>query len=241
MNFFIIPGNPPAAYFYELWKQEILEKFPQAQVHVSRYPELHFNHDSTSVIDSVANTHLSQLESFYEKAKGPITIVGHSLGGYFSMRLAEKIDETIIKHIVLIHPFLRSPTLKGKNILRVMSFFHEKQFIHRFTVKNRKYLERLSKDLPHVTDAELITCFQLAGHEHWLIAPDNSPLKVPSKWQKKASLFYTDNDTWCSPQVIASLKNQIATHKRHEPHGFVTERRHRDSLFEQIQTIASID
>ena len=44
MNYFIIPGNPPALYFYQEWQKEIKAWQPQAHVFVSEYPLLSTRH-----------------------------------------------------------------------------------------------------------------------------------------------------------------------------------------------------
>lgn len=237
MNYFLIPGNPPAAYFYELWNKEIVAIQAGAKAVVSHYPRLQTTSDSEEAMAKVLKAHREQLLSFHKKAAGPITIIGHSLGGHFALKLLHELHDEIdgpIQKVILLHPFLRKPETNGQIILKAVAKFYERERLQRLIIKNRRYLEYLSDELPFVTDEEIEKSFHLAHHESCIIATDSSPLIISQELRAKVSVFYRPKDIWCSPEVIANLKGQVPLFECTEPHSFVTKERHRRSLFAKI-------
>ena len=233
MNFFIIPGNPPAIHFYELWRKEIEQQLPGAIGFSSDYPMLQSTSDSALFMNQVSSHHQKNFENFCSRVSGPVTILGHSLGAYFSLKLLNECDSKI-ENVILIHPFLRTPTERGKIILKTVSTFDRFSLLKNLILKQKRGLQYLAKDLMHVTEDELMKTFPIATHEWNIVGKDNSPLKIPSHHQKKISLYHTEMDTWCSPQVIQELKEQVQVYSCLEPHDFITQESYRLSLLKKI-------
>ncbi len=236
MNYLLIPGNPPAVYFYQLWQREILQQQANSQVKVSPYPQLSPMADSARAMGIVTAAHAQQLEQFYFDTKQPITIIGHSLGGYFALKLLEQQSD-LIEKVILIHPFLRKPDLRGQIILKTAKSFYHSKNLQRLVLKSRKWIEYLSSDLPLVSNEELLNSFQLVQHENAVIASDDSSVYIDPKFRDKVQVFYTQQDSWCQPKVVTELQAQAAVICCAEPHGFITEEKHRRSLFKKIQAI----
>jgi len=97
MKFFLIPGNPPATYFYEQWGNEIKALQGDANVCVSHYPDLKHGTNSLDSMAEVMEFHFKQLEKFCDQVQVPVVIIGHSLGGYFALKLLEEAPEQIQK------------------------------------------------------------------------------------------------------------------------------------------------
>jgi predicted alpha/beta hydrolase family esterase len=234
MNYFIIPGNPPAVHFYQLWGEEIIAKVPTAKVRVSHYPKLAKNSNSENAMNDVVLAHLEQLVDFYNQTKSPISIIGHSLGGNIGLRLLHKDQNEMVKEAILIHPFLKRPSKLGQLILKAASSFYERDALKARLIRNRRFLEYLSSDLPHVTDEEMEKAFHLAKHESIVIATDSNPLHIHPEKRDKVSVFYKRNDPWCTAEVIAELREQVKLFECPEPHNFVTSKLHRHSLLDKI-------
>ncbi len=234
MNYFIVPGNPPAVHFYKLWAEEIISEHPSAVVTVSRYPALLPSNDSVSAMNTILDSHLSQLQAFQEKVKSPVTLIGHSLGGYFALELHKQAPPEWISRSILLHPFLGPPTLRGKLILKLVKLPTHSKKIQSAIVKIRKKLELISSDLAHLTDEEILKTFQLAKHEERVIGKRESPVDIPLDIRAKINAYYTKNDTWCSPDLINNLKAQIEVNECHEPHDFITNENHRKNLFRKM-------
>jgi esterase/lipase len=236
MNYFIIPGNPPAVHFYEQWGKEIIAKEPTAKVRVSHYPRLAKNPNSESAMKEVLTAHREQLIAFYNETNSPISIIGHSLGGNIGLKILHEDMNEVIKKVILLHPFLRSPEKNGHLILKAAAFFYGKETLQSALIKNRKFLEYLSKDLPHVTNEEIEKSFHLAKHESITIATDRSPINIHQEKRDKVSVFYSLKDTWCTVGVIKELREQVKLFECSEPHDFITSQLHRQSLFAKILT-----
>lgn len=237
MNYFIIPGNPPAVHFYEQWGKEIIAKVPAAKVRVSHYPKLVKNLNSEKAMNDVVAAHLEQLMEFYNETNSPISILGHSLGGNISLRILNEDMNEVVKKAILIQPFLRSPGMLGQLILKAAAAIADREAIQAGLIKHRKFLEYLSRDLPHVTDEEIENCFHLVKHESKLIASDRSPIHIHHEKRDKVSVFYNRKDMWCSGGVIKDLREKVKLFECSEPHTFVTSGLHRRSLFDKILAV----
>lgn len=233
MNYFLIPGNPPATHFYKLWGEEIRSLSPQAMVKVCHYPTLARTHDSATFMADVLAYHRQQLTRFYEECRGPITLLGHSLGGYFSLKLLEESVD-IINQTILLHPFLRMPQKKGQFILKMAGALQGQDGFQTALIKNRRLLEMLFNDLSFITEVEIKNTFQIAKHEWNIIGTDQSPPFIQHEHREKVQIFYHPRDIWCSPSVVKSLRDQVSLLPCTEPHGFITSQKHRETLLRKI-------
>ncbi len=239
MNYFIIPGNPPAIHFYELWKNEIETTFPKANVKICHYPLLAKSSDSQLYFQWVFSSHLQQLIEFHQTSRDPITIIGHSIGAYFALKLLEEFENEI-KDVILLYPFLRQPGLKGKLVLNMGKVIHSSNILQRFVIKNRKFLDFFSKDLSLVTNDELEKTFHIAKHEWNVVGLDDSPLLFKEEHRHKLRIYHHPRDTWCSSSFISTLREQVSLIECGEEHGFITNEKQRQSLLAKL-VLGSID
>jgi pimeloyl-ACP methyl ester carboxylesterase len=233
MNYLLISGNPPATYFYERWREEIMVLQPGSKALVSPYPVLSRMADSSKAMDKILATHLDQLDDFSEKSGAPITLIGHSLGGHFAMRLLEKASDKIQK-VILIHPTLREPRLRGRIILRTLTAFYPSDHLQKLFLRLRNQLEFFSDELSFLTDEEILKTFHLIRHEDATVARDRSPLVLAPQDCSKVVVFYNRSDIWTHPKVVDALKSQVPIFECLEPHDFITQEIHRRSLFAKI-------
>ena len=202
---------------------------------VSEYPMPALHLEPHSAMKQVLEHHLSQLNEFHTQVKAPVTVIGHSLGGYFTLKLLEHANEKI-HEAVLIHPFLKKPDLRGRLILKTVHGLNSREPIRKLVVKYRGLIELFSDELPYVTDDELQKTLRLAHLEHLTIARDETSLIISPHIREKLRVFYTHSDSWCTPEVVAQLKNQeVLVSHCIEPHGFVTEGELRTSLFKKMK------
>lgn len=236
MNYFIIPGNPPATYFYELWCKEIEAAQAGSKTMVSRYPLLPEISDSAEAMRTVLKIHQDQLKEFVEQTGSPCTVIGHSLGGFFAMGLLEQAPNLVSKAI-LLHPFLRSPSKLGKFILKTASHVSYRPKIQQTVLRIKKNLEILPTPLKHITDEESRIALQLARHEEATIARDRSPMNIHSDHEDKITVFHANKDTWCGPESISDFKRNIEVTECLEPHAFIINKKHRKNLFKRIRKL----
>ena len=234
MRYLLIPGNPPAAHFYKLWGQEISSIQPGAEVRVSPYPNLsHTIESPDEITNQILAAHTANLANFYEEQKAPITIIGHSLGGHYALKMLEE-SRHMVEDAILLHPFLRAPHWRGKALLKSVRTMHRSAQLKSLILKGRKYLELFSRELPFVTNEELHSTFLICRMEDDTISKDKRPVVIEPSLKDKLKVFYAENDIWCSQKVIADLKSQVDINQCSEPHGFITDKTHRESLFNRI-------
>ncbi len=237
MHLFIIPGNPPALHFYELWAEEIKKEYKASSVYISPYPFLPNREDSLDYLNQVAAIHRENLVTFQKKAQAQVTVIGHSLGGWMALRLLENHPD-LIENCLLLYPFLRRPSLKGRIVLRSMRQIVRLSFLKEALLKHRKKLERVFDELPYVTDQELRTSLLLIDHEYTVIGRYSGPLEIPQHLSNKLHMLYCDRDKWCPTPTIRALQTSISSEKTEARHGFITSKEERaivlKTLFSKI-------
>lgn len=228
----IIPGNPPASYFYEAWKQE-LELLTQNDVLIDYYPSF----------DNITCSHeyLIKIENFYaEQIKNhtKINLIGHSVGGHVALKLLEKYPEKI-EHCMLLFPFLHSPGVQGKLMLRALHHINTRTYLKTRRFKLLKLLSYLDNDINHLSPQEIDSSLHFAAHEYKTLGRKKK-IDIHPNLNKKITLYYTHHDTWCSKNVVRNLNPEIKTHYTILNHNFVIspEQRHKlnHSLAGIIQT-----
>lgn len=230
MNLFIIPGNPPARYFYERWTDEIRCEVGQCSVYISPYPTLHKCDDSFKYMSDTAAAHAQEFLAFHRSVQGNVILVGHSLGAWMALQLLKEHDP-IIEKCFLLYPFLRRPTLRGRFILKLTRHLYR---IGKLVLRYRGILERFFKDLKHVTDEELRASLAIIRHEHKVIGLHEGPVQIPEALREKLHMLYCEGDTWCPSHTINELKQWILSEKTDATHGFITSAAERAIVLSRI-------
>lgn len=220
MHLFIIPGNPPALYFYKLWAEEIKREYPGCSIYISPYPNLPISKDSKYLNDT-AEIHGRELLAFHKTVKKKVIIIGHSLGAWMALHLLEE-HNMIIEKCLLLYPFLQRPTLKGRLILKSIRHLYQIPFTEDVLLSCRSILEKFFKDLKYVTDEELRTSLALAYHEYKVIGRYQGTLQIPQQLRGKLHMIYCDQDTWCPLHTVNEMKKWISCEKIATTHGFIT-------------------
>lgn len=227
MHVFVIPGNPPAQHFYQLWAKEIEAKYQSVRVMISPYPNT-----LTSLTDTIT-THGQTLRKFHLAHGQPIKLVGHSLGGWIALHLLNE-HLNLINKCLLIAPFLERPGLKGRMILKGMHWLDKSQKAQRLLLKQRPFLNRWIRDLEHVTDREIALSIALAAHEHRVIGRGKIPIERIQSVRDKLQLIYCDRDKWCPPKTVKELNRWIPCEKLEIQHDFITDKSQRHKVLESI-------
>lgn len=221
MHLFIIPGNPPALYFYKLWAGEIQREHAECSICISPYPHLPISNDSYRYLSDTAAIHSKELLTFYKAVKKKVIIIGHSVGAWMALQLLEE-HNTIIENCFLLYPFLQRPSLKGRTILKSIRHLYQIPFVEDLLLNCRGILEKFFGDLKYVTDEELRTSLVLAYHEHKVISHCKETLQIPEKLRKKLHMIYCDQDTWCPSYTVNEMKKWISCEKTPTTHSFIT-------------------
>jgi pimeloyl-ACP methyl ester carboxylesterase len=218
----IIPGNPPASYFYEAWKQE-LELITHHDVLIEYYPS--FNNITCS------QEYLEKIEDFYAehiKNHEKIILIGHSIGGHIALKLLEKYPEKI-EHCVLLFPFLHSPGIRGKLMLSALHRINKRAFLKKTRFKILKLLSYFDQDIKKLKIHEIDSSLNFAFHEHKTIGRKKN-IDIDHNLNHKITVYYTNKDTWCSKNVVNNLHPEIRKKFTAINHNFVTSPEQRQKM-----------
>lgn len=233
MHLFIIPGNPPALYFYQLWAEEIQREYPGCFVHISPYQLLAHSDSSLEYLQGTAALHEQELLAFQKEAKGKVTLIGHSVGAWMAFRLLEA-QSAIVENCLLLYPFLQKPTFKGRVMLKSMRFLYRTSLAEIFLLGGRKLWEKFIKDMKFVTDQELRIGFALSYHEDPVIGRKRT-LHIPKELREKLSMIYCEGDKWCPLRAIQAMKEFIPCEKIGASHGFITSKEERHIVLRALR------
>ncbi|MCH9755833.1 MAG: alpha/beta hydrolase [Gammaproteobacteria bacterium] len=224
----IIPGNPPASYFYEAWKKE-LEHITNNEVIIEYYPS--FEKITCSL------EYLKEVERFYSKkitAHEKIILIGHSVGGYIALKILEKYHRSI-EHCVLLFPFLHSPRFRGKLVLGALNQLNKRKYLKTRLTGLSRSLRWLDEDIQRLTQNEITSGLNFASHEHKTIGRKKN-IDINPTLHPKMTLYYTDKDTWCSKKVVKSLHPELNTEWVDVKHHFVTSKAERTIINNRLFT-----
>jgi len=208
MNFFILPGNPPARYFYELWAAEIRERHPDARIEVAKYPLTPDIQDSRGYFRDLTNLLTKQFLEFRDREGANISLVGHSLGGYLALKVLEKIPDDV-ESCYLLHPFLRQPMPLGRAILKLAHTLKYLPSFEKWLVRAQPLIGSFLDEALKITSEEIHVFAQLAYHEHLTISQDLSPPDIDPHLIHKVHVYSTEGDIWCPPSTVASLGEAV--------------------------------
>ena len=209
----IIPGNPPASYFYEAWRKE-LNQITNHEVMIDYYPSFEDTTGSLAYLKTVENFYLDQV-----KNTDKIILIGHSIGGYIALKILEKYHEKI-EHCVLLFPFLHSPGFKAKLILGALHQIKKRKFLKAGLVGLLKPLSWLYNDINMLTRNEMNSGLNFAFHEYKTIGR-NRNIDINPSLNHKITLYYTNKDTWCSKKVVQNLHPELRAEFINIKHNFV--------------------
>lgn len=233
----IISGNPCASYFYKEWQKEILEIDNNLEVIIGTFPEYCSELPADEYLDKVTNYFEELLNSFQQK--GRVIIIGHSIGGFFGLKLLQRIEERI-KQLILIFPFLGSPEKEGIRILRFAKLISKLKPISRLIVRNKNLLIPFSSDVRFITSDELSSSITLARKEYdYFKNYELSPQSLRETKVSKIKFLYNKKDIWCSDKIKSLLKSHVNSSFVSLDHDFIIHSNQRSNMTDMIINIIS--
>jgi pimeloyl-ACP methyl ester carboxylesterase len=236
VNYFFLPGNPPATHFYEVWGSEVRERSPQSRTAVAKYPLVEGYGDSQKYFEHLAQNVATQFLEFRERGPGPAALVGHSLGGYLALKILQAMPEEI-DACYLFHPFLRQPEARGRVLLKLAHDLRRLSSLEKWLMRAKPLVSLFLPEARHLSSEEIHVFTQLAYHEHLSIAQDLTAPLIPHDLQKKLHVYSTNGDTWCPPESISLLGTELRHVNGPASHNFVVKQAERDLVFDFLRII----
>ncbi|MEO5667663.1 MAG: hypothetical protein ABIR96_06375 [Bdellovibrionota bacterium] len=235
MNLFILPGNPPALHFYELWAQEIRAQHPESKIEIAHYPLWQSEGDSHAYFRDLVAVVTKQFLEFRKREGIQASLVGHSLGGYLALKILEKVPSEVEK-CYLLHPFLRQPLKRGRALLKLAYELRCHTPMEKWLVRLQPLVSLALEEASKITAEEIHVFTQLAYHEHLTISQDQSSPAVAPELLKKVFVYSTEGDIWCPPATVASLGKDVRHTVGSASHNFVVTRKNRDRVSAYLST-----
>ena len=213
-NLIIIPGNPPAHFYYNQWISELKISFSEVNFQYLAYQKLDHNQAPSKQMEHTLKKLERKLRELYTESK--VILLGHSYGAYFAYELAKRCPD-IVEKVLMIFPFFGRPKLTSKMVLL------SARYLKRYT-QAIVQLQNLHGKSPwqyppfkNIESEELITALDHAQIESYLFK-DQSQFRF-QETQAKVHLIYNPKDSWSPPKTTKKLRKHfhgIATSAEHD-------------------------
>lgn len=231
-TYFLMPGNPAISNYYNNWANEIKKVDPKIKV-IYASANILFNKNLDFV--DYEQAMFSHYEKLFSKLiySRQITIIAHSVGGYFALRLLEKYPKKI-KKVILVYPYI------GESTINPLNFVYLPYLIDRFLPLSeticfcKNIIERYDKSLTYLSKNELKICLRLGLKQCTYFNNYKFNTKRISKSKNKIYFIYNVNDRWCPKATIKILKPISNFKKVNLPHDFVLTENGRKSMAKAV-------
>ncbi|MES2408865.1 MAG: alpha/beta fold hydrolase [Patescibacteria group bacterium] len=232
-QYLLIPGFPPVSEYYKEWAAEIEAKYSDVCVEYAD-TDLFFSKKLNYVeYNEIAIKHYENviLKLF---STGPVTIIGHSTGGYFALRLLERNKQKIEK-IVLICPYIGNSTMNFFKYAVVTywidRFLPLSQSVSLFINLFKKYFKYLNE----LSLREINVYFRFGFKQNTYFNKTKFNTKPFEGGHDKIIFYYVKDDTWCPESTIELLKS-LSCQSRELPisHGFILNKNERAIMAQEI-------
>ncbi len=229
----LIPGNPAIEYQYRSWMQEIRHQHPNVHIVYASSYVLFSRRLNYLEYDQAMTAHYEHIFLGLD-ASDKIILLAHSAGAYFAFRLLEKYPDKIEKVIVLF-PYL------GYSRIPLLTLVSIPYWIDRFfplaeVVSLGKGLSRkkYNENTGDISTTELTACLRFGVRQCMYFNKHAFDIPSISQHADKIRFIYTDQDKWCPPETIESLKPFSTSKKTNLPHDFIQTPEYRVSMIQEL-------
>ena len=227
-TFFIIPGNPSVAYFYQEWIKELKEK-SNDEFHYHSFPIFSDVTDPSEYMDHMI--------SFYERKlkecnTSDITIIGHSIGAYLGMRVSQR-NPDLISGLHMLFPFLGDTKISAKLMLELGSILNRAPGLGKTIHKHRMKVFNECTGFQHIKHEEIYNSMRLA-HMEKLYFKKQSNIQIPENIRDKTHFYFNKDDRWCPSSTVKRVSKVINTKQVNASHEFIIIKKERQEMIEFI-------
>ncbi len=228
----LIPGNPAIKSYYEEWIKEIKEEYEFWDITYATSYVLFDKKLSSHEYDQAMRSHYEKI--FLEVANSEkVTIIGHSVGSYFALRLLEKYPEKVEK-VIILFPYIGYSNIKLLNFIKIPYLIDLVFPLVEIVSKWKGILLRNIKNVEEIAINDLNACLRFGVRQCMYF--DKYKFN-PGKhfFQKnKIDFIYCDNDKWCPKETIEILK-PISNHRRVDlHHDFILDKKEREKMIKEL-------
>lgn len=232
----LIPGNPAVAEYYQSWIEEL----------TSANPNLDITYATSYVLFSKKLNYIEYdkaLREYYAKIMldlssksddGTITLIAHSAGSYFALRLLELYPEKIDK-VFIIFPYIGYSQYNLLNYVYIPYIIDKFFPLVEFVSKYKNIIMAYEKHITHISSEQLKANLRFGVRQCVYFIKTKFPTEVLESAKNKITFIYTDNDRWCPPVAVELLKNVSKPLKVSLPHGFIMNKEDRLKMVEVLE------
>ncbi len=235
-NGMLIPANPAISSYYHKWIEEIeTAGLPLNITYASSYV----------LFDKKLNyiQYDQALRDYYKKIflelskESKITLIAHSAGSYFALRLLEQFPEKVEK-VIIMFPYI------GYSKYSLLNFVYIPYVIDRFfplvefISKYKNILFRYEKQIQNISSEQLKANLRFGVRQCTYFIDKKFPVETIACLKDKINFIYTEGDKWCPPKAIELLKDVSGQCRKVElPHDFILNESDRLKMIEVLKTI----
>ncbi len=226
----LIPGNPAIERHYRSWIKEIET---QRQVEISyatSYVSFSRRLDPVEYDKAMCEHYESLLLQLSSSDK--ITVIGHSVGGYFALRLLERYPGKIEK-VIILFPYIGYSTIKWLRYIWPLYFIDRFFPLAEIVSSGKNFFRKWYQDTEGISNQELTACLRFGVRQCAYFNKHAFDTRSVSLNKEKIYFVYRENDPWCPKETIELLK-PISNYKEvHLPHDFIERDNQRIKMIEE--------
>lgn len=147
------------------------------------HPTFDLKQTSINYFEEILQYHKNEIISFQKNNPQQITIIAHSIGGFFALKLLEAFSP-LVKDCLLLQPFLKNPAPLGFAILKLIHTVHKTKVSEKILFSLRPLLEKMISNLHRATTEEIKSALNLAYYEY-ILALNQMTIEIKQELRKK--------------------------------------------------------
>lgn len=234
MSIIIIPGNPAVLRYYKAWQAEIDELNPDIRTNLIE-SEFIFDEKLSpeEYYKKIYSYYEDEFYKIYNLNHQPQIIIGHSVGGYFALRLLENHPDKI-ENVILLFPYLGNTSTVWTRIWSIYLKVNKNFSVINFVAKHKYYFDRLVYSLKYFT-VERFKAYVRYGYKQMKYLLENPfDYSLLEKYKDKIISIHTKNDMWCPKKDVLILKGVLNSTEIKTKHAFVQYPRERVKINKEI-------
>ena len=232
----LIPGNPAISSYYLRWIEEIEIENPLLDItYASSYVLFSKKLNSVQYDQALREYYGNILLEMSKEDK--VTVIAHSAGSYFALRLLEQFPDKIEK-VIIIFPYI------GYSKYSLLNFVYIPYIIDRFlplvefVSRYKNILLMYEKQIQNISSEQLKANLRFGVRQCVYFIDKKFPVETIAYLKDKINFIYTEGDKWCPPKAIELLKNISSQCRKVEiPHGFISTESERLKMIEVLKTL----
>lgn len=230
-DYLLIPGNPAVESYYTSWIDEIKKRNKDMNI---RYATSHVMFSRKLNYLEYENAMFAHYEKILaESPAEKTTLIAHSAGSYFALRLLEKYPEKISK-VIIIFPYIGYSTIKSLNFVEV-PYVIDRLFPLAETIAFCKnIIGTWDEHARNISKKELAANLRFGVRQCAYFNRYKFDTNKVLKYKDRIHFIYTEPDKWCPPVAVNLLK-QVSDFKEVQiPHDFISSIENRSKMTEVV-------